>query len=1008
MIKFSEVDKMLKNDPDVLGISTRFQIPGICNPPNQMNGKDDSCVLFAQETTKEKEIGIGRNWKHRALNKGECHASNTLLNKYNYTAGDMISFGFGEDSILTAILMPLIESQPSLPVPKELILLALKQFEKKGKVSFTLVDGISDRAGKYISMGNVVLIEKEHLMFALAEGMYEVMKSQPPPLGDYAEKIRDAVAGIDISEYWVQIVGNFKNRMDIYTKKEEQTSLEIKTKADGIYDALGVGSPLTVMMSTYTAMQATNTMRTFLDQMFLSTIIILVGLGALLIYTLMLSDVEEKTYEFGMIRAIGMTTKELVLLLTTQSQLYAIPGTIVGIGMSVIALLIAVKVVGNIVHYNMPLFYEGGAVALTVCLGLLMPVAANFYPIHRAITRTLRDSLDLYHQLNSETQVTFTNLQTMGISFSAIVMALVVVALGFMLFYGLPSSFFSGDIATVLFLFIWVLLAMLLGLILIAVFFEPYFERLLVYVFVCCGDKRFRGLVRKSLSSHRNRNRKTAIMFTASLAFVIFVGSEFALQSKQIVDQIKVGYGSDLVFTAPSIAKAHNPDSLAIALQNTLSIPGSPVSGYSYSTFPLTAQKTISNVMIGNLNALDSRYVNLIAVDDHFLSGTYSEFYSPDAFTSSISFPTSHVDTASSRGGGRKKDVYLSLAEQQRNVKLPIEEKIPNGAISILTGPKTYEIQENTSPDGQNTSNRDFPKKIQKNATTLYKEYIDVVVSTGLLAGIHADVKTPMNIEVRLSHAKSSATTSLSFLAKARASLSKTSGLSFGAFSSSAAGSSVVVPKSQMMELLHDCLITTEQVESEEDFKKFQLPIQNAYVRLNEKVTEAQRSQVKDTVLAGIDSDTSITDVTEMVATIEDTVVVLDIFYIVFGVIAIVLCFFVLWISFTANVRENGWEFGVLRSIGLTGWQTVRIYIYEALILVASCIIFGSVIGIGLAIILTVQMTMFSEMPFQYHFPAPLFGVTIFLSVAVAIFGSILAARDMKNKDIAIVIRSGA
>ena len=34
--------------------------------------------------------------------------------------------------------------------------------------------------------------------------------------------------------------------------------------------------------------------------------------------------------------------------------------------------------------------------------------------------------------------------------------------------------------------------------------------------------------------------------------------------------------------------------------------------------------------------------------------------------------------------------------------------------------------------------------------------------------------------------------------------------------------------------------------------------------------------------------------------------------------ISVVLCFFVLWLSFTANVNENSWEFGVLRSIGLT------------------------------------------------------------------------------------------
>jgi ABC-type antimicrobial peptide transport system permease subunit len=69
--------------------------------------------------------------------------------------------------------------------------------------------------------------------------------------------------------------------------------------SDGIYNALGIDSPLTVKMTTFQTMQQTETMQVFLDQLFTSTLIVMVALGALLIYTLMLSDIEEKTYEYG-------------------------------------------------------------------------------------------------------------------------------------------------------------------------------------------------------------------------------------------------------------------------------------------------------------------------------------------------------------------------------------------------------------------------------------------------------------------------------------------------------------------------------------------------------------------------------------------------------------------------------------------------------------------------------------------------------------------------------------
>ena len=43
----------------------------------------------------------------------------------------------------------------------------------------------------------------------------------------------------------------------------------------------------------------------FLDTLVFSTTFILFGLSVLLIYALMVGDVNEKTYDFGMLRALG-------------------------------------------------------------------------------------------------------------------------------------------------------------------------------------------------------------------------------------------------------------------------------------------------------------------------------------------------------------------------------------------------------------------------------------------------------------------------------------------------------------------------------------------------------------------------------------------------------------------------------------------------------------------------------------------------------------------------------
>jgi ABC-type antimicrobial peptide transport system permease subunit len=44
----------------------------------------------------------------------------------------------------------------------------------------------------------------------------------------------------------------------------------------------------------------------------------------------------------------------------------------------------------------------------------------------------------------------------------------------------------------------------------------------------------------------------------------------------------------------------------------------------------------------------------------------------------------------------------------------------------------------------------------------------------------------------------------------------------------------------------------------------------------------------------------------------------MQLFVTIVGIIALTLSFFLLLISTTANIKENLWEFGVLRAVGLT------------------------------------------------------------------------------------------
>lgn len=78
-------------------------------------------------------------------------------------------------------------------------------------------------------------------------------------------------------------------------------------------------------------------MKLFLDNMIASAVLLLVMLAILLIYSLMISDVEEKTYEFGMLRALGSEKNSIILILLFEALVFALPGLSLGLLMAYIA-----------------------------------------------------------------------------------------------------------------------------------------------------------------------------------------------------------------------------------------------------------------------------------------------------------------------------------------------------------------------------------------------------------------------------------------------------------------------------------------------------------------------------------------------------------------------------------------------------------------------------------------------------------------------------------------------
>ena len=170
-------------------------------------------------------------------------------------------------------------------------------------------------------------------------------------------------------------------------------------------------------------------------------------------------------------------------------------------------------------------------------------------------------------------------------------------------------------------------------------------------------------------------------------------------------------------------------------------------------------------------------------------------------------------------------------------------------------------------------------------------------------------------------------------------------------------------------------------------------------------------------------------DTVTLLATTTTATGLLDVLFQVVGAIAMILCFFILLLSFTANVQvhlllaasmfsssllsfcpcpccqDNSWEFGVLRAIGLSNVEVVLVYVFEALALTLAATMLGSGVGLLIATSLTLQFNLFSEMPFAFVFPTGLYASTVIMAVGCALVGSYLPARRCLAKSIADTIR---
>ena len=158
-----------------------------------------------------------------------------------------------------------------------------------------------------------------------------------------------------------------------------------------------------------------------------------------------------------------------------------------------------------------------------------------------------------------------------------------------------------------------------------------------------------------------------------------------------------------------------------------------------------------------------------------------------------------------------------------------------------------------------------------------------------------------------------------------------------------------------------------------------------------------------------LDDETSFILVThDIVQSYEAVDKIFNLFTGIIATISLFIAFFLLLISMTQNVNEASWEFGVLRSMGLTKNEGLRIYMYEAYIVVITAAALGILVGFVTSTAVAVQFYSFIELPTVLEFPWTLFTVMITLSLITVFLAVLAPVTQINRQSVSTTLRGSA
>jgi hypothetical protein len=182
-------------------------------------------------------------------------------------------------------------------------------------------------------------------------------------------------------------------------------------------------------------------------------------------------------------------------------------------------------------------------------VGIIVPVLSSLLPIQAALSTALAQALDYTRPKSAAITYTIERASDRAIPRFAVAVGSLFSLMGMLLYVALPSALLSVDLFLLLSIFFSLLMSILLGLVIVGMNLQRVAEAFVLFASFFWLPSSVRQLVHKNLISHKLRNRKTFLMYSLSIAFIVFIYVTFALQFTAQEYQILQQSGAPLRIT---------------------------------------------------------------------------------------------------------------------------------------------------------------------------------------------------------------------------------------------------------------------------------------------------------------------------------------------------------------------------------------------------------------------------------------------------------------------------